>query len=63
MANQNALLKLYQRMKELDLIAHPKPELEAMLQDRFLKRKEAYERWKENLSPEDLKRFNKAFEE
>ena len=62
MANQNALLKLYKQMKELDLIAHPKPELEAMLQDRSLERKEAYERWKDSLPPKDKERFNKAFE-
>ena len=62
MTNQNALLKLYQRMKELDLIAHPKPELEAMLQDRSLERKEAYEKWKDSLPPKDKERFNKTFE-
>ena len=62
MVSKNALLQLYKRMKELDLIVHPKPELEAMLQDRSLERKEAYEKWKNSLPPKEKKQFNNMFE-
>lgn len=58
---ENGLLKLYKTMKELNLIAHPKPELEQLLADKGLERKVAYDNWKNNLGQKEREDYLKVF--
>lgn len=60
---ENGLLRLYETMKKLDLIIKENPEYEALLADKSLERKTAYDNWKENLPPQDKEDYLKVFGE